>query len=101
MTYIQKKRVKLVLLGLGVIVLYIYLLFTMTGCATAPTHTETCNSFVGKDYYEINNELGEVVWTDFRGDDMIRAYKKDGCTTIVHINRQNLITSWETKGKCE
>lgn len=33
MTYIQKKRVKLILLGLGVIALYIYLLGAMTAHA--------------------------------------------------------------------
>ena len=35
MTYIQKKRIKLMALAIGVIILYIYLLRVMTSCTAA------------------------------------------------------------------
>jgi len=101
MTYIQKKRIKLMALAAGVIVLYILLLLTMISCAAAPTHSEICNSFIGRDYYEVEGEIGKIVWTDFKGDYMLRGYKKGDCLTILHVDRKNLITSWETKGKCK
>jgi|WetSurSiteA1Bulk_404760.scaffolds.fasta_scaffold02404_6 hypothetical protein len=101
MTYMQRKRMKLIALAVGILCLWLYLLFAMNSCAAAPTHKETCDSFVGKDYYDIDGELGIMIFTDFKGDDMIRAYKKKDCTTFLHIDRKNIITSYETKGKCE
>lgn len=97
---LQKRRVKLIALGIGILLLWIFLLF-LNSCAAAPTHSEVCNSFVGKDYYEVNGQLGKLVWTDIRGDDMIRAYQRGDCLVIIHINQKNFITSWEIKGKCE
>jgi len=84
------------------LILFCFVFITICiGCVTSQTHNEICNSFVGKDYYDVQEDLGELIWLDFRGDDMVRAYKKKNCTTFLHIDRKNIVTYWETKGECK